>query len=97
MPVVWDKLEGQASKLTFVGLKLNTVKWEVCLPMGKLREIQRLIQTWSSRKRSCTIKELELLVGRLTHASHVVTPGKTFMHCLFKLLPDTRRLTIMYN
>ena len=90
MSVTRDKLEGPAPKLTFLGFELDSVKWEVRLPLSKLREIQQLVQTWSSR-RSCTRRELESLVGCLAYTSHVVTPGKTLMRCLFELLAGTKK------
>ena len=90
MPVAWDKLEGPAPRLTFLGFELDSTNWEIRLPREKLKELQDFVERWLGR-RSCTRRELESLVGRLTHASHVITPGKTFLRRLFELLAATRQ------
>ena len=86
MPVAWDKLEGPAPRLTFLGFELDSINWEIRLPREKLKELQDLVERWSGR-RSCTRRELESLVGRLTHASRVIT----FLRRLFELLAGTRQ------
>ena len=57
---------------------------EVRLPSQKLEELQEVVEQWQARK-SCTVKELESLIGRLSHAAQVVQPGKTFLRRLFEL------------
>ena len=90
VPVAWDKLKGPTPKLIFLGFELDSLVWEIRLPNEKLKELQDLVKKWADR-RSCTIWELESLVGRLAHASRVIKPGKTFMRRLFELLAGTRR------
>lgn len=90
LPVAWDKLEGPATCLTFLGFELDSVREEIRLPQRKLEEIKKEVQEWIGRK-SCRRKELESLIGRLCHASRVVHPGKTFMRRLFEALAGARR------
>ena len=90
LPIALDKLEGPAVRLTFLGFKLDSARWEVRLPQTKLTEIQHIVRNWIGRK-SCTRRELESLVGKLAHASRVIRPGKTFMRRLYELLAGTRR------
>ena len=47
------------------------------LPRDKLLDLQQTSLAWLGRC-SCHKKELESLVGKLSHASRVVQPGKTF-------------------
>ena len=84
LPVAPDKLEGPTSRLVFLGFELDTVAMEVRLPGPKLRELREVIQQWQDR-RSCTVKELESLIGKLGHAAQVVQPGKTFLRRMFEL------------
>ena len=49
MPVAWDKLEGPAPRLTFLGFELDSINWEIRLPRGKLKELQDLVERWSGR------------------------------------------------
>ena len=90
LPVAWDKLEGPSSCLTFLGFELDSVRNEIRLPREKLEDIRKEIQEWIGKK-SCRKKELESLIGRLSHASRVVKPGKTFMRRLFEALSGARR------
>ena len=64
-----------AEALTFLGFELDSSALKIRLPQAKLRELQQLISTWIGR-RSCSRRELELLVGQLGHASRVVALGK---------------------
>lgn len=80
-----EKLEGPVTRLTFLGFELDIVLLEVCLLVDKLSALQALVLSWLGRK-SCTWKELELLVGHLGQACRVVPPGKTFLRRMYELL-----------
>ena len=90
LPIVWDKLEGPSPCLTFLGFELDSIRGEIRLSGQELTEIRSEVHWWLDRK-SCTKRELESLVGRLSHASRVVKPGKTFMRHLFEALTGTRQ------
>ena len=77
LPIACDKLEGPLPCLTFLGFELDSIRGEIRLPQQKLSEIRSELHQWLDRK-SCTKRDLESLVGRLSHTSQVVKPGKTF-------------------
>ena len=85
VPVTWENLEGPTTKLTFVGIEVDTVAMQMHLPERKLAELRELL-VQRSGKHSCHKKELEALVGKLQHAVTVVQPWKSFLRCLFELL-----------
>ena len=89
LPIAPSKLEGPTTKLTFLGIEVDTVTMTIRLPAGKLAALQEMIRSWLVRK-SCTRRELESLVGSLSHACCVVRPGKTFLRRLFELLSIAR-------
>ena len=89
LPVATNKLEGPWSHLTFLGLELDLVALEMRLPQDKLLELLQVMSLWSGR-RSCR-KELESLVGKLSYASRVIQPGRTFLRQLFEVVKGTRR------
>ena len=64
LPIVWNKLEGPSTRLTFLGFELNSIQMEVRLPFSKLEEAWHKVQRWSGKK-SIIRKDLELVVGRL--------------------------------
>ena len=90
LPVAENKLEGPSTCLTFLGFELDSKALEMRLPWDKLLDLQQTSSAWSGR-RSCRKKELESLVGKLSHASRVVQPGKTFLRQLFELLKGTHK------
>ena len=55
------------------------------LPEKKVRELKELIREWSQKK-SCRIKDLQSLVGKLQLACKVVHPGRSFLGRMFELL-----------
>ena len=71
--------------LTFLGIKLDTDLMQLSLHADKVRCLQELLRHWKSKK-CCTRKELESLVGHLSHAAIVVRPGRIFLCNLFSLL-----------
>ena len=89
VPVAAHKTEGPATTLVFLGILLDTHAFELRLPTDKLARLKILIQCWAS-KRVCTRKELESLLGHLSHAATVITQGRTFLRQLFPLLSQGR-------
>ena len=90
LPVAANKLEGPCSRLMFLGLELDSVALEMWLPQDKLLELQQLLSLWTGRW-SCHKKELESLVGKLSHARRVIQPGRTFLRQLFEVVKGTQR------
>ena len=90
LPVPWDKLKGPVSCLTFLGFELDSLHNEIRIPGQKMQDIKNEVAKWISKK-SCRRKELESLIGRLSHASRVVQPGKTFMRRLFEALAGSQQ------
>ena len=90
LPVAWEKLEGPATSLTFLGFEIDTMALELRLPQVKLVELQQTVVSWLDRT-DCLKKELESLHGKLAHASKVVKLGKTFTRRLIELLAGFRK------
>ena len=85
IPVAYHKTEGPATVLGFLGILMDTHLFELRLPADKLARIQEILRQWSGR-RSCTRKELQSLLGHLSHAATVIIQGRTFLRQLFNLL-----------
>ena len=88
IPVAEQKTEGPTTSLTFLGILIDSHKFELRLRLDKLAHLSQLIRTWVDKK-SCTRKELESLLGHLSHAATVIPQGRTFLRSLFSLLPHT--------
>ena len=88
IPVAWEKLEGPAKSLTILGIEVDSEAMVLRLPKEKLGELKLLVTEWLGRK-SCSVKELQSLAGKLQHACKVVRPGRTFLRRVFDLLKGT--------
>ena len=85
IPLAPDKCEGPTTCIAFLGIELNSMDMTARLPQDKLSELQTIITSWVGKK-FCTRKELESLVGKLSHACAVVDLGRTFLQRLINLL-----------
>ncbi len=90
VPIADHKTEGPATKVTFLGIVIDTVKEELRLPQDKLTRLTSLLAEWQARK-NCTRKELESLIGLLNHACKVVRPGRPFLRRMIDLLQAVHR------
>ena len=91
LPIALDKLEGLSPCLTYLGFEPDTIYCEIGLPRQKLTDMRSEVDRWLDRK-FCTKRELESLVGCLSHSSRMVKPGKAFMQHLFEALIETRQV-----
>ena len=85
-PVAMHKTEGPATVVTFLGINIDTVVGQLCLPQEKLQRLRELVRSWLPR-RSCRRREVESLLGHLSHAALVIRPGRLYLRQLFALLP----------
>ena len=90
VPVASDKTEGPSTCIVYLGIVIDTMSLQLRLPEPKLQRVQLLLQEWLD-KRSCTRRELERLLGHLSHAATIIHPGRIFLRQLFNLLPQARR------
>ena len=88
VPMAPHKREGPTKCLVFLGIEIDTVAGELRLPEEKLSRLMSLLQEWGSKK-SCQRKELDSLIGLLSHACKVVRPGRSFLRRLLDLLHAT--------
>lgn len=85
IPVAHQKTKGPSTTISFLGILIDTLRFELRLPADKLARLTALVSRWRI-KRSCSKKELESFVGHLAHAAIVIRPGRIFLRSLFNLL-----------
>ena len=90
VPLAVHKHDGPATKLTFLGIEIDTMEAILRLPEGKLRWLVSTLSEWGDKK-VCTRRELESLVGLLNHVCKVVQPGRSFLRRMISLLTATSR------
>ena len=82
IPIADEKTTWPSTELIFLGIILDTDKFESRLPDDKREDLLRLLEDMIKRKH-CTLKELEHLLGKLQFASRVVIPRRTFLRRLY--------------
>lgn len=77
VPLAEEKTEGPATRLTFLGIQLDTVQGMSSLPRDKLATLKRMVGE-TLAKEKCTLKQFQTLLGHLNFACRVVSPGRAF-------------------
>ena len=83
-PIAVNKIQGPCTSLKFVGIMLDSARMEAHLPRDKGSHIQTFLTSFKSRK-SCTFKELRVLIGTLNFACKVVPSGCPFLQPMIEL------------
>ena len=86
-PVAGEKTEGPVTRITLLGIELDSVLLQLKLPGKKLEKLRELVAMWKRRK-VCTKRDL---AGHLSHACKVIRPGRRFLRGLFGLISQFRR------
>ena len=84
VPVSPGKTAGPANELEFLGIILDTAKYEARLPHDKLERLQEELKGWTTKK-SATLVQLQSLIGSLNFACKVVPPGRPFLQRIINL------------
>ena len=85
VPVATHKTEGPSCQLTFLGIRIDTLKMEISLPPDKLTYVTAMVLEWRNKKVAAK-KQLQSLIGTLSHAASVVTPGRTFLRRMIETM-----------
>ena len=85
IPLHPDKQEGPSTCLTILGIEVDSLNVQACLPQNKFDRITALLEEWS-QKRWCKRKEPESLIGHLHLACMVVLQGRSFTRRMINLL-----------
>ena len=93
VPLAEEKSEGPTTKLSFLGLDIDTVAQEIQVPPGKIVALQAKLSNVISKKK-VTLRELQSVLGSLNFVCKAVRPGRAFLRRLFDL---TRGVSIPHH
>ena len=79
------KLVCPATKVTCLGVEVNTEDFTVAVPQEKLSNILDMCQNWS-QKSHCNKKQLQSLLGSLQYITKCVTHSRPFLNRMLDLL-----------
>jgi hypothetical protein len=91
IPLKWQKLEGPATMLTFLGIVLDTHRMEMRLPEGRLEELKQLITKWMDRKAGKK-RDVLSVIGKLAHAAKIIVPGRIFLRRMIDVAHKAKQL-----
>ncbi len=75
MPLDEKKTEGPTKVITFLGIEIDSINMELCLPHEKLSELLSVLTKWRGMK-CCRKRDLQSIVGSLNHACIAVRAGR---------------------
>lgn len=90
VPLAMEKAEGLATKLVFMGIKINSESFTPSIPAQEVNELITLINGWKE-KICCAKTELQSLIGSLQFASKCIPAGRLFSRKLIHHLPDVSK------
>ena len=89
LPVAPEKIEGPSTRLTFLGITIDSQSMTLSLPEAKVVQLQKRLLDWTSR-RSASKHQLQELLGHLNHAAAVVRPGRAFLRATIETMKRPR-------
>jgi len=78
LPIADNKTAGPSTHITFLGILIDTAAMTVSLDADRLEIIRSTLNTWVGRQ-TCSLRQLQSLLGILSWASMVVRHGRTFI------------------
>ena len=84
VPLAEEKTVGPSTVITFLGIELDSVKFEARLPKDKLLKAKDSVNFWISI-RSAMKRNLLSLIGYLHHCCKVIVPARPFLRRLIDL------------
>ena len=84
-PDAVDKTEGPVTALTYLGIRIDSVAMCISLDASKLSSIREQLDQWCARS-TCSLRQLQSLIGTLQWAAYVVRHGRTFLQHLRDLV-----------
>ena len=84
VPLAEKKTEGPTTKLTFLGVQIDTVRAEAAIPQEKV-DRYRETEKNALKEPQITLKELKSLLGKLQHTCCVILAGRCFLRRLYNL------------
>ncbi|XP_070586420.1 uncharacterized protein [Erythrolamprus reginae] len=83
VPLAHEKTEGPTTRLTFLGIEVDSVAQTCRLPEDKLARLRDTVRVVRAARR-VTLRQVQELAGLLNFACRVIAPGRAFMFRLYQ-------------
>ena len=91
VPLAEEKTEGPTTRLTFLGIELDTETQSISIPKTKVKEIHDLFIVYSVRKYA-TKRDILSICGQLGFATKCIPAGRIFLRRMLTLAHKVKNL-----
>ena len=84
------KIVTPSTKVTCLGVDIDTEEFTVSIPSDKVKEIIHTCSTWASKK-VCTKRELQSLLGKLLYITKCVKSSRFFLNRMLEVLRNSQK------
>ena len=91
IPLAQEKITRLRTVVTYLGIVIDTIKMELCLPDDKLQDLQELLNSYKLCKK-VSKRRLLSLIGKLAFASKLIPSGRTFLRRIIDLSTSVKQL-----
>ena len=91
VPMSPKKTEGPVTRLTFLGIEIDTEAMEARLSQERLEELRSSLSVWVTRD-TASIQEFQSLAGVLNFVCRVVRPGRVYLRSIIAQVTTLQRL-----
>ena len=90
VPMAEEKTAGPATKITFLGIELDSVAQTISVPEGKVKELMDELTVFHQR-RLATKTEMQSLIGKLSFATKCIPAGRFFLRRFINISSGVRQ------
>lgn len=87
--IAWKKICSPTKRCVYLGIEIDTDSMCLRLPEERLLKLRKELEFWVNRRKA-TEKQLQVLLGHLSHCARIIQGANLYMHFLFKKLSEAR-------
>lgn len=87
--IAWKKICSPTRVCVYLGIEIDTENMCLRLPKDRMLRLRKELEFWKGRRKA-TEKQLQVLLGHLSHCARIIQGSNLYMHFLFRKLWDAR-------
>lgn len=90
LPEAPDKVQAPSTRVTWLGVVIDSVSMSISVPLDKLEEIKACVCN-ALKMRSMTKKHLQSIIGKVIHVAKCIRPARLFVSRLLEALRGMKK------
>lgn len=90
LPEARDKVQRPSTRVTWLGVVIDSVSMSISVPIDKLEEIKGCVSN-ALKARSMSKKHLQSIIGKVIHVAKCIRPARLFVSRLLEALRGMRK------